>query len=73
MEKYVAFHVVRFLESNSKLADHQFGFRAGHSTVHPLMLAHHLVSDCLDKNCEARLIALDIAGAFDCVWHRKLL
>lgn len=73
MERYISYHLTKFLECNDKLTKYQFGFRAGHCTVHPLILLHQLTSDVLDKTMEARLLAFDIAGAFDTVWHKRLL
>jgi hypothetical protein len=73
MERYIAFHLVRFLETNQKLTKCQFGFRKGHSTVHPLLVLHQLAADMLDQSKEARILAFDIAGAFDTVWHSKLI
>jgi hypothetical protein len=73
MEKYIAYHIVRHLEVNDIFSKHQFGFRSGHSTLHPLLITHQLAADVLDKQMEARAVALDIAGAFDTVWHKRLL
>jgi hypothetical protein len=73
MEGYVSFHLVRHLEKNQLLSDHQFGFRKGHSTLHPLLILHQLGADALDKLQELYVTALDIAGAFDTVWHKRLM
>jgi hypothetical protein len=73
MEKYVAFHIVRHLEKEHLLSDNQFGFRSGHSTLHPLLILHQMAAEALDKLQELRVVALDIAGAFDTVWHLRLL
>jgi hypothetical protein len=73
MEKYIAFHIVRHLDKERLLSDNQFGFRSGHSTLHPLLILHHLAAEALDKLQELRVVALDIAGAFDTVWHLRLL
>jgi hypothetical protein len=73
MEGYVAFHLRRHLETNSLLSEHQFGFRKGHSTLHPLLVLHQRGADALDKLQELYVTALDIAGAFDTVWHKRLL
>jgi len=73
MERIVVFHMTRFLEKEEILSDCQFGFRPGHSTTHPLLVLHHKISDLLDKQKEGRIVALDISGAFDCVWHRRLI
>lgn len=72
-EQYIGFELTRHLERNHLLSDHQFGFRKAHSTLHPLMIMHQLAADCLDRSQELCLAALDIAGAFDSVWHRRLI
>jgi hypothetical protein len=73
MERYITFHLVKHLEGNHILSSSQFGFRAGHSTFHPLLVLHHKINELLDKQQECRIVALDISGAFDCVWHSRLL
>ena len=73
MERYVAFHVTKHLERNGLLSQYQFGFRSGYSTLHPLLILHQLSADCLDKLQELSIVALDIAGAFDTVWHKRLV
>ena len=37
------------------------------------MIIHQFVADQLDKGDEAIAVALDISGAFDTVWHKRLL
>ncbi len=37
LEKIVANKLTVFLETNSIISKYQFGFRANHSTVHPMM------------------------------------
>ena len=49
MEKYISFHLLRFLEINGKLSDSQFGYRKGHSSVHPLLLLHQFAADALQR------------------------
>jgi hypothetical protein len=73
MERYITHHLVRHLEANNLLSESQFGFRRGHSTLHPLLVLHQLCADGLDRLQEVYLTALDIAGAFDSVWHKRLL
>jgi hypothetical protein len=73
MERYLAHRIVKHLESNGILRECQFGFRSGHSTLHPLLIIHQLAADALDRSQELCISALDIAGAFDTVWHKRLL
>jgi hypothetical protein len=39
--------VVSFLDSNNILYEHQYGFRAKHSTIHPII---HLINQCAEAN-----------------------
>lgn len=54
------------------LPDEQFGFRSEHSTVEQL----HRISAFIDKALEQKhfcnVVFLDVAQAFDRVWHQKL-
>ena len=45
----------------------QFGFRKGHSTVHPLMITKDFIESELNKRNYIYLIALDLKKAFDCI------
>ncbi|XP_063603574.1 uncharacterized protein LOC134779374 [Penaeus indicus] len=51
----------------------QFGFRSSRSTADLLLLLSKNWQDALDAGQDTLVIALDIAGAFDRVWHRGLL
>ena len=73
MERYVNHYLQRHLEENKLLEDCQFGFRPGNHTLHPLLILHQASAQCLDRSQEMSVVALDIAGAFDTVWHSRLL
>ena len=60
------------LLKNNLLLDRQFGFRPHHSTADILTIFSQHWSNALDKGGEVCLIALDIKGAFDKVWHKGL-
>jgi retron-type reverse transcriptase len=55
------------------LPTHQFGFRKNHSTTDQV----HRVTDIIQKTLENKgvcsAVFLDIAEAFDRVWHKGLL
>ena len=72
-ERGVAEVVCGHLKDNLLLSDQQFGFRPGRSTSEQLMLLTRHWQDSLNEGRETAMIALDIAGAFDKVWHRGLL
>jgi retron-type reverse transcriptase len=52
---------------------HQFGFRQNHSTIDQV----HRINDIIERTVENKgvcfAVFLDIAQAFDRVWHRGLL
>ena len=63
----IAEQLINYLEDHHLQSPRQFGFRRGHSTSDLLLLSKSW-HDTLD----AGIPPLDIAGAFDCVWHRGL-
>ncbi|XP_063888878.1 uncharacterized protein LOC135115794 [Scylla paramamosain] len=72
-ERMVADVVCRHLQDNYLLSDQQFGFSPGRSTFDLLMLLTGDWQDALDGGLDSVVVALDIAGAFDRVWHGGLL
>ena len=73
MEAVINDHLLSFLEASASLSDHQYGFRHGRSTGDLLTYVTNLWSSSLESYGESRVVALDIAKAFDRVWHRGLL
>ena len=72
-ERVVTDVVCRHLSDNYLLSDQQYGFRPGRSTSDLLMLLTRKWQDALDEGLDTIVVALDIAGAFDRVWHGGLL
>ena len=72
-ERVVADVVCRHLNDNYLPSDQQFGFRPGRSTSDLLMLLTRDWQDALDDGKDTVVVALDIAGAFDRVWHGGLI
>jgi len=72
-EKIVHKRFSYFLENNNKISNFQFGFRSGHSTVHPLTLFIDKVSKALDNKEHTIAIFCDLRKAFDCVNHSILI
>ena len=58
-----------YLEDHHQQSPRQFSFRRGRS-VSDLLLLSKSWHDALDAGHPFLVIALDIAGACDCVWHR---
>ena len=71
LERIVAEVICQYLSENHLLSDRQFGFRPGRSTS-DLLLSKDW-QDALDEDLDTLVIALDIAGAFDRVWHARIV
>ena len=72
MEAAVQKQLQRYLLSNNLISNRQFGFRPGHSTSDLLNILSQRWNNTLDQSNEVCVIALDIKGAFDKVWHNGL-
>ena len=72
-EKLLAADIEKHLADNNLLSPQQFGFRPGRSTSDLLLLLSQEWQDSLDEGRDTLVVALDIAGAFDRVWHSGLL
>ena len=73
LEQIVATAICQHLSENHLLSDRQFGFRPGRSTADILLLLSKDWQDALDEGLDTLVVALDIAGAFDRVWHAGLV
>ena len=73
MESIINRSISNFLERNAILSPTQFGFRAGLGTVDLLLALHHEWSRNTNQGGLVRVLAVDIAGAFDKVSHREVL
>ena len=72
MEAVVKDQLQGYLFENDLVSHRQYGFRPKHSTADLLATLSQKWSNTLDRGEEVRLIALDIKGAFDKVWHNGL-
>ena len=73
MEKIIASRLLSFLKDNDILSKWQFGFRAGHSTAHPMVHFLNKISDSLNKKQHTISIFCDLKKAFDTCNHEILL
>ncbi|RVE54942.1 hypothetical protein evm_000309 [Chilo suppressalis] len=73
LEKVLNNHLTRYLEDHSLIKDRQYGFRPKRSTGDLLAYLTHIWGEAVDKRGESLAISLDIAKAFDRVWHKSLL
>ena len=69
----MASSITEHLETNRLLSLKQFGFRKERATSDILLQMTSKWNSSLDHGIDTYVIALDIAGAFDRVWHAGLL
>ena len=75
-EKVIAYQIRNYVENNSLISRHQFGFRENHSTQSLLLQLTNKWLTALDNAPTAKavcLTALDIKKAFDTIDHETLL
>ena len=72
-ERILNEQIWKHLEAHNLFSDVQFGFRHQRSSADLLAHLTEHISNVLDKQGEARSVALDISKAFDRVWHAGLL
>ena len=72
-EKLIHSRVVKFLDQNNCLLNHQYGFRKKHSTTHELLNLTELFRANMDKGIYSCGIFIDPQKAFDTVDHEILL
>ena len=73
LEKVVAIRLLTFLETNNILSKWQFGFRGGHSTIHPMIHFLNKITDSLNNKNHTVAIFCDLKKAFDTCDHEILL
>lgn len=61
------------INQNGVLPNHQFGFRNKHSTIEQVHKISNCIKTALDENKYCTGVFLDIAQAFDKVWHEGLI
>lgn len=72
-EKIIVNRITAFFDENCLLSSKQFGFRKARSTSDLLLQLSSKWNKSLDNGEYTYVIALDIAGAFDRVWHGGLI
>lgn len=73
LEKVVKAKLIEEVEKLKLLPDYQFGFRAGHSTIHAAYLLKKTVENAFAIRKSVATCFLDIKKAFDSVWTDGLI
>lgn len=73
LEKVVLSRLKDFVDRHDLLIPQQFGFRPKHSTTHQLLRVTNHIREGLKNQKSTGVIFLDIAKAFDRVWHTGLV
>ena len=72
-EKLIAKRLHRILDKYCIIPSHQFGFRRAHSTIDQIHRITDVIEKALEEGAICSALLLDIAQAFDRVWHEGLL
>lgn len=73
MESIINRQLLRYLEEHQLISDRQYGFRQGRSAGDLLVYLTHRWAAAIESKGEALAVSLDMAKAFDRVWHKALL
>ncbi|KAL4096787.1 hypothetical protein QTP88_021671 [Uroleucon formosanum] len=73
LERLILKRIIPIVTQKNILPNTQFGFRASHSTTHQVHRVVDAISYSLEKKLYCNCVFLDIAQAFDRVWHDGLL
>lgn len=66
-------HIVKVCRDKKIMHDHQFGFRAKHSTTHAIHKILDLLVNHLSENLRVAAALIDLEKAFDSVWINGLI
>ena len=73
VKKIVLKHISPFINNASIVPQTQFGFRKGHSTIHQIHRLTDSIANSIERKEYCSAVLLDVAQAFDKVWHLGLL
>lgn len=73
IERVIRARLLDFTTEHNIIIPEQFGFRAQHSTSHQLLRVVEFLSANLNDSNPAAAVFLDVAKAFDKVWHTGLI
>ena len=72
-EKLLLKRLKPMMEEKKLLPNHQFGFREKHSTIEQVHRLIHIIERALEGKEVCSAVFLDVAQAFDKVWHEGLI
>jgi len=72
-EKLLLKRIAPIIKENNIIPNTQFGFRSYHSTIHQMHRNTDKISPLFEKKEPCHGVFVDIAQAFDRVWHNGLL
>ena len=72
-ERIVYYDTYNYLIDNNLISQSQSDFKRGDSCINQLISITHDILNSLDQGIEVRGVFLDIAKAFDKVWHEGLI
>lgn len=72
-EKLIFNRLEPIITSRNLIPNHQFGFRRKHSTIEQVHRVTNKISSEIDKKNFCVAVYLDVAKAFDSVWHKGLM
>jgi len=73
LERLILKRILPIITQKNILPNTQFGFSASHSTIHQVHRVVDAITYSLEKKLYCNCVFLDIAHAFDRVWHDGLL
>lgn len=71
-EKILLKRLKKIIQKEKLIPDHQFGFRENHSTIDQIHRITNIIEKTLEEKKVCSTIFLDVAQAFDKVWHEGL-
>jgi hypothetical protein len=71
-EKLLLKRLKLMIEDTYLIPDHQFGFRTQHSTIDQVHRITNIIEQSLEEKKVCSTLFLDVALAFDKVWHEGL-
>ncbi|RZF44126.1 hypothetical protein LSTR_LSTR013198 [Laodelphax striatellus] len=72
-EKLLLKRLKPIIESKELIPKHQFGFREKHTTIEQVHRITNVIEMALEEKKICSAVFLDVAQAFDKVWHKGLL